>query len=72
MTEKLASKDVTLMFGTVALADGEPEVEVPHAAAMIAIAPTHAITAICLWWRNLSPLLLLPVEMVGEQNEKAR
>jgi hypothetical protein len=41
MAEKLASKELTLRLdGTLALAEGEFPVEFPHAAVMIAIAPT--------------------------------
>jgi len=55
ITEKLASKDVTPSpAGTVALADVVP-VELPHAAAMIASAPAHAINVKDLSFRTCLP-----------------
>jgi len=55
MTEKLASKDVTLSpAGTVALADVVP-VELPHAVPMIASAPAHAINVKDLSFRTCLP-----------------
>jgi len=55
ITEKLASKDVTLSpDGTVALADVVP-VELPHAVPMIASAPAHAINVNDLSFRTCLP-----------------
>src|SRR2546427_6040731 len=58
ITEKLASKDVTLSpAGTVALAD-VPAVELPpHAARMMANAPVDAIKVNVRSLRNCIPLL---------------
>jgi hypothetical protein len=43
--------------GTVALADGDVEVELPHAAMMMATAPAPAINVKDLSLRNSNPLL---------------
>src|SRR5438105_2757798 len=65
MTEKLLSKDVTLSpLGTPAVAEVWVEVEVPHAAAMMARAPTQAISSPCLRSRNFNFLLFLPLWQV--------
>src|SRR2546421_10974741 len=61
IAEKLLSKDVTLSpLGTPAVAEVWVEVEVPHAAAMMASAPTQAISSPCLRSRNFNSLLFLP------------
>jgi hypothetical protein len=59
MVEKLLSNEVTPSpDGTVALDDVEPfDVELPQAAEMTAIAPTHAIPVRCLSLCKCSPLL---------------